>query len=192
MKKKDVVLKTGTGHYYVDNDRLLALVDEYQKTWKDFEDGLLKKPPNPPKEIMMMIDKIIRRELNKPKYRSYTYHDDMYSTALFDCFRSLLLFDSSKSKYIFSYLWRSVLRAFVRVTYSEKRQTNIKSKLMLDKLDEILNNPDIEDSVVNKLMESSGFEHYFQDVAEAEKKKPVAKKQQCRMMKFFRVDKVNS
>jgi hypothetical protein len=190
---KNIILKTGTGHYYVDNDRLLILVNEYQETWKKFENGFLKKPPNPPKEIMGMIDKIIRRELNKPKYRSYTYHDDMYSTALFDCFRSLLLFDSSKSKYIFSYLWRSVLRAFVRVTYSEKRQTNIKSRLMLNKLDEILNNPEIEDSVVTRLMESSGFEHYFQDVAEPKPKKRFgSKKPQSRMLKFFRVDKVTS
>ena len=167
MKDKKIYeLKNGTDHYYINKKKIYLLVCDYKTRLKEYQSKndastSVEKIPQPDNELIFSIYKMINRELGKPNYRNYTFHDEMRGLAIIDCLRAIDLFDPTKSDNVFSYFWGTIQNAFKRVIIAEKRQIEIRNKLIIEKLDEIANDPDIEDDVVNKLRENMGFEHVF-------------------------------
>ena len=159
--KSTYELKNGTDHYYIDKKNLYVLVCDYKNRLKEYQEESGGKIPQPDNELIFSIYKMINRELGKPNYRNYTFHDEMRGLAIIDCLRAIDLFDPDKSDNVFSYFWGTIQNAFKRVIIAEKRQIEIRNKLIIEKLDEISNDPDIEDDVVNKLRDNIGFEHIF-------------------------------
>ena len=195
--KSTYELKNGTDHYYIDKKNLYVLVCDYKTRLQEYQEESEGKIPQPDNELIFSIYKMINRELGKPNYRNYTFHDEMRGLAIIDCLRAIDLFDPEKSDNVFSYFWGTIQNAFKRVIIAEKRQIEIRNKLIIEKLDEISNDPDIEDDVVNKLRDNIGFEHIFksamtnddQDVMDTDQKKnPInhhkGKRKKPRKIKF--------
>ena len=164
MKDTNYELKNGTNHYYIDKKKIYSLVCEYKQRLKEYEQNGTGKIPQPDNDLIFSIYKMINRELGKPNFRNYTFHDEMRGLAIMDCLRAIDLFDPEKSDNVFSYFWGTIQNAFKRVIIAEKRQIDIRNKLIIEKLDEISNDPDIEDDLVNKLRENVGFEHVFKSL----------------------------
>lgn len=176
MKKEEKTngLKDGTGHYYIDKKKIYKLVCDYKNRIRDYDNT--GKLPQPDNDLIYSIYKMINRELGKPNYRNYTFHDEMRGLAIIDCLRAIDLFDPSKSENVFSYFWGTIQNAFKRVIIAEKRQIEIRNKLILEKLDEITNDPDIEDDVVRRLRDNTGFDHIFKSSYDSTNEEGTTKK----------------
>jgi DNA-directed RNA polymerase specialized sigma subunit len=111
------------------------ITEEQLKTWKS-----PNKPPIP-NYIGECILKIATHLSFKPNFVNYMFKDDMISDGIENCIQYLHNFNPEKSTNPFAYFTQIIHYAFLRRIQREKRQLEIK----------------------NKILEKTGFDEVFAD-----------------------------
>ena len=128
--------------HYVDNKLFLkAMTDwrlKYEKSSK-----LNRKNPTVTNYIGECFLKIANHLSYRPNFINYTYRDDMISDGIENCLQYMSNFNPEKSNNPFAYFTQIIYYAFIRRIQKEKKQQEVKQKMianygienMMDSLD---------------------------------------------------------
>ena len=130
--------------HYVDNQEFLAAIIKYKEQVRIAE---VRGTPTPRVNnyIGGCFLKIANHLSFRPNFINYMYKDDMVCDGIENCIQYIDNFDPSKSKNPFAYFTQIVYYAFLRRIAKEKRQMDIK----------------------DKILEKSGYDHVFSVDGEA-------------------------
>ncbi|AIX24461.1 late transcription sigma factor [Synechococcus phage ACG-2014g] len=115
-------------HYVNNQDFLEALVKYKIKVKQAEEKGLPKPRVN--NYIGGCFLKIATHLSYRPNFINYMYKDDMVCDGIENCIQYIDNFDPEKSKNPFAYFTQIVYYAFLRRIQKEKRQMDIKDKIL--------------------------------------------------------------
>ena len=115
--------------HYVNNKEFLAAMVEYKKT-VDKAQKAGKKNPRVPDYVGECFLKIANHLSYRPNFINYTYRDDMISDGIENCLQYLNNFNPEKSNNPFAYFTQIIYYAFIRRIQKEKKQANIKYKMI--------------------------------------------------------------
>jgi len=132
--------KRKRSEHYVNNKEFLAALIRYQE---DIEIAKLQDKPKPqiPRYIGECFLKIANHLSFKPNFVNYMFKEDMISDGIENCVQYIHNFNPEKSKNPFAYFTQIIHYAFLRRIQREKRQLEIK----------------------NKIIEKSGYQEVFDD-----------------------------
>ena len=132
--------KRKRSEHYVNNKEFLAALI---KDREDIEIAKIQDKPKPviPRYIGDCFLKIANHLSFKPNFVIYMFKEDMISDGIENCVQYIHNFDPEKSKNPFAYFTQIIHYAFLRRIQREKRQLEIK----------------------NKIIERSGFSEVFDD-----------------------------
>ena len=141
-----MVIRTGMARrrtkseHYVNNKEFLNALIKYQE---DIEIARLQDKPKPviPRYIGECFLKIANHLSFKPNFVNYMFKEDMISDGIENCVQYIHNFNPEKSKNPFAYFTQIIHYAFLRRIQREKRQLEIK----------------------NKIIEKSGYQEVFDD-----------------------------
>lgn len=115
--------------HYVNNKEFLEALIEYKANCKSAE-ALGKERPPVTRYIGECFLKIAQHLSYRPNFINYTYKHDMISDGIENCLMYLHNFDPEKSKNPFAYFTQIIYYAFLRRIQKEKKQTELKQKLI--------------------------------------------------------------
>ena len=115
--------------HYVDNQRFLEEISEYQKFRIDAKDKG-EEPPPCPEYIGECFLKIANRLSYRPNFINYAFREDMISDGIENCVQYMNNFNPEKSKNPFAYFTQIIYYAFLRRIAKEKKQSHIKNKMI--------------------------------------------------------------
>ena len=126
--------------HYVNNKEFLAALIRYRE---DREIAVLLDKPRPviPRYIGECFLKIANHLSFKPNFVNYMFKEDMISDGIENCVQYIHNFNPEKSQNPFAYFTQIIHYAFLRRIQREKRQLEIK----------------------NKIIEKSGYQEVFDD-----------------------------
>ena len=132
--------KRKRSEHYVNNKEFLAALIRYQE---DIEIARLQDKPKPviPRYIGECFLKIANHLSFKPNFVNYMFKEDMISDGIENCVQYIHNFNPEKSRNPFAYFTQIIHYAFLRRIQREKRQLEIK----------------------NKIIEKSGYQEVFND-----------------------------
>ena len=135
-----VMAKRKRSEHYVNNKEFLAALIKYRE---DKEIALLQDKPKPPipRYVGECFLKIANHLSFKPNFVNYMFKEDMISDGIENCVQYIHNFNPEKSQNPFAYFTQIIHYAFLRRIQKEKRQLEIK----------------------NKILEKSGFSEVFTD-----------------------------
>ena len=115
--------------HYVNNKEFLAAIVEYKYLIKLAEE---KGNPKPviPRYLGECFMKIARHLSYKPNFVNYMFKEDMISDGIENCVQYIHNFNPEKSKNPFAYFTQIIHYAFLRRIQREKRQLEIKNKIL--------------------------------------------------------------
>jgi DNA-directed RNA polymerase specialized sigma subunit len=115
--------------HYVNNKELLDALIEYRKKLAHSKENNLPKPriSNYLGECFL---KIATHLSYKPNFVNYMFRDDMISDGIENCVQYIHNFDPEKSKNPFAYFTQIIHYAFLRRIQKEKKQLEIKTKII--------------------------------------------------------------
>ena len=129
--------------HYVNNKDFLAAIVEYrmrvrkaaQKENPDITDEELKNwsSPNKPRITNYLGEcflKIATHLSYKPNFVNYMFREDMICDGIENCLQYIDNFDPEKSKNPFAYFTQIIYYAFLRRIQKEKKQLEIKGKIL--------------------------------------------------------------
>jgi len=122
MAKKDP-------EYYVNNKDFLEAIILFRTQVKKAEKEN-KQPPRIPRYIGDCFLKIATHLSYKPNFVNYTFREDMISDGVENCVQYISNFDPEKSKNPFAYFTQIIYYAFLRRIQKEKRQSDIRTKIL--------------------------------------------------------------
>ena len=115
--------------HYVDNKKFLEAMIEYRNKCIKAEEKNRKKP-----EVTNYIGECFLKIANhlsyRPNFINYTYRDDMISDGIENCLQYMSNFNPDKSNNPFAYFTQIIYYAFIRRIQKEKKQMQVKSKLI--------------------------------------------------------------
>ena len=115
--------------HYVDNKKFLEAMIEYRDRVERAKSKNRKKP-----EVTNYIGECFLKIANhlsfRPNFINYTFRDDMISDGIENCLQYMDNFNPDKSKNPFAYFTQIIYYAFIRRIQKEKKQMQIKSKLI--------------------------------------------------------------
>ena len=115
--------------HYVDNKKFLEAMIEHRERCEKAAKRNRKKP-----EVTNYIGewflKIAIHLSFRPNFINYTFRDDMISDGIENCLQYMDNFNPDKSKNPFAYFTQIIYYAFIRRIQKEKKQIQIKSKLI--------------------------------------------------------------
>ena len=115
--------------HYVDNKKFLeAMIEHRDKCEKSEKQG--KTKPVVTNYIGECFLKIANHLSYRPNFINYTFRDDMISDGIENCLQYMDNFNPEKSKNPFAYFTQIIYYAFIRRIQKEKKQIQIKSKLI--------------------------------------------------------------
>ena len=115
--------------HYVDNQEFLAEIIKYRESVEIAKAKGLPKP-RVNNYIGGCFLKIATHLSYKPNFINYMYKDDMICDGIENCIQYIDNFDPSKSRNPFAYFTQIVYFAFLRRIAKEKRQMDIKEKII--------------------------------------------------------------
>ena len=115
--------------HYVDNKSLYATMVEFKEACKDAEECGEEAPPIPDMVGAALL-KIANRLSTKPNFINYTFREEMVSDGIENCINYIGNFDPDKSKNPFAYFTQIIYYAFLRRIQKEKKQQDVKAKLI--------------------------------------------------------------
>ena len=115
--------------HYVNNKEFLAAIIEYKENVEIAKLKGLKKPPVG-EYIGSCFLKIAQHLSYKPNFVNYMFRDDMISDGIENCVQYIHNFDPEKSKNPFAYFTQIIHYAFLRRIQKEKKQLEIKTKII--------------------------------------------------------------
>ena len=115
--------------HYVNNKEFLAALEVYiaQVNRAKLND---KEPPQIPRYIGECFLKIANHLSYKPNFVNYMFKDDMICDGIENCVRYIHNFNPEKSKNPFAYFTQIIYYAFLRRISQEKKQLEIKNKIL--------------------------------------------------------------
>jgi DNA-directed RNA polymerase specialized sigma subunit len=121
--------KRKRSEHYVNNKEFLEALIKYRE---DVDIARLQDKPKPPipRYIGECILKIANHLSFKPNFVNYMFKDDMISDGIENSIQYLHNFDPEKSQNPFAYFTQIIHYAFLRRIQREKRQMEIKSKIL--------------------------------------------------------------
>jgi hypothetical protein len=143
MISTTVMTKRKRSVHYVNNKEFLAALVEYRRQVREaaekeipgITDEQLKKWSSPnkppiPNYIGECILKIATHLSFKPNFVNYMFKDDMISDGIENSIQYLYNFDPEKSQNPFAYFTQIIHYAFIRRIGKEKKQLEIKNKIL--------------------------------------------------------------
>jgi len=124
-----VMTKRKRSVHYVNNKEFLAALIDYRHLVKIAKDKDLPQPVIP-NYIGECILKIATHLSFKPNFVNYMCKEDMISDGIENCVQYILNFDPQKSTNPFAYFTQVIHYAFIRRITKEKRQLEIKGKIL--------------------------------------------------------------
>ena len=121
--------KRKRSEHYVNNKEFLAALIKYREDKEIAEMKGLPKPPIP-RYIGECFLKIANHLSFKPNFVNYMFKEDMISDGIENCVQYIHNFDPAKSKNPFAYFTQIIHYAFLRRIQREKRQLEIKNKIL--------------------------------------------------------------
>ena len=115
--------------HYVDNQRFLEEITEYQTKRLEAKDDGSESPPCP-EYIGECFMKIAQRLSYRPNFINYAFRDDMISDGIENCVQYIKNFNPEKSSNPFAYFTQIIYYAFIRRIQKEKKQLYVKYKTM--------------------------------------------------------------
>ena len=115
--------------HYVDNQRFLEEMTKYQQERKEAKEKGLDDPMCP-EYIGECFMKIANRLSYRPNFINYAFRDDMISDGIENCLQYLDNFNPKKSNNPFAYFTQIIYYAFIRRIQKEKKQSNIKYRMI--------------------------------------------------------------
>jgi hypothetical protein len=135
-----IMTKRKRSEHYVNNKEFLAALIKYREDKEIAEIQGKPKPPIP-RYIGECFLKIANHLSFKPNFVNYMFKEDMISDGIENCVQYIHNFNPEKSQNPFAYFTQIIHYAFLRRIQREKRQLEIK----------------------NKILERSGFSEVFDD-----------------------------
>ena len=129
MAEEEVKLKPKQKPHYVDNKKFLVAMTEYRELRIKAEEEN-KKRPQVTNYIGECYLKIANHLSYRPNFINYTYRDDMISDGIENCLQYMDNFDPAKSKNPFAYFTQIIYYAFIRRIQKEKKQQQVKQKMI--------------------------------------------------------------
>ena len=115
--------------HYVDNKKFLqAMIEHRDKCRIAEEKG--KKKPDVSNYIGECFLKIANHLSYRPNFINYTFRDDMISDGIENCLQYMSNFNPDKSTNPFAYFTQIIYYAFIRRIQKEKKQMEVKKKLI--------------------------------------------------------------
>ena len=122
-------MKAKNKQHYVDNEKFLQAMIEYRDKCRKAEEKNRKKP-----EVTNYIGECFLKIANhlsyRPNFINYTYRDDMISDGIENCLQYMNNFDPDKSDNPFAYFTQIIYYAFIRRIQKEKKQMQVKAKII--------------------------------------------------------------
>ena len=115
--------------HYVNNKEFLAAMIEFKKAVQHAEKKKLDRPPVTA-YIGSCFLKIANHLSYRPNFINYTFRDDMISDGIENCLQYLKNFNPAKSNNPFAYFTQIIYYAFIRRIQKEKKQSNIKYRMI--------------------------------------------------------------
>ena len=121
--------KRKRSEHYVNNKEFLAALIKYRE---DKEIAQIKGLPKPviPRYIGECFLKIANHLSFKPNFVNYMFKEDMISDGIENCVQYIHNFNPEKSQNPFAYFTQIIHYAFLRRIQREKRQLEIKNKIL--------------------------------------------------------------
>jgi len=121
--------KRKRSEHYVNNKEFLAALIKYRE---DKEIALIRDLPKPPipRYIGECFLKIANHLSFKPNFVNYMFKEDMISDGIENCVQYIHNFNPEKSQNPFAYFTQIIHYAFLRRIQREKRQLEIKNKII--------------------------------------------------------------
>ena len=115
--------------HYVNNKEFLNALENY---FAEVERAALEDKPKPqiPRYIGECFLKIANHLSYKPNFVNYMFKDDMICDGIENCVRYIANFNPEKSKNPFAYFTQIIYYAFLRRISQEKKQLEIKNKII--------------------------------------------------------------
>ena len=115
--------------HYVNNKEFLQALENY---FAEVERAALNDKPKPqiPRYIGECFLKIANHLSYKPNFVNYMFKDDMICDGIENCVRYISNFNPEKSKNPFAYFPQIIYYAFLRRISQEKKQLEIKNKIL--------------------------------------------------------------
>jgi DNA-directed RNA polymerase specialized sigma24 family protein len=122
-------MKAKNKPHYVDNKMFLQAMIEYRDKCKKAEEKNRTKPlvTNYIGECFL---KIANHLSYRPNFINYTYRDDMISDGIENCLQYMSNFNPEKSSNPFAYFTQIIYYAFIRRIQKEKKQMQVKAKII--------------------------------------------------------------
>ena len=124
-----VARKNTKNQHYVDNQKFLKAIVAYRDK-VELAKIRDKKKPRIDEYIGDCFLKIVTHLSYRPNFINYMYKEDMISDGVENCVQYIDNFDPAKSKNPFAYFTQIVYYAFLRRIAKEKRQMDIKDKII--------------------------------------------------------------
>jgi len=115
--------------HYVNNKEFLEALIDYKKVCDEHKAREELKPPVT-RYLGECFLKIAQHLSYRPNFINYTYKHDMISDGIENCLMYLHNFNPEKSKNPFAYFTQIIYYAFLRRIQKEKKQTELKKKLI--------------------------------------------------------------
>jgi hypothetical protein len=132
--------------HYVNNKDFLAALEQYAI---DVARAKEREQPKPriPRYIGECFLKIANHLSYKPNFVNYMFKDDMICDGIENCVRYIHNFNPEKSKNPFAYFTQIIYYAFLRRIQQEKKQLEIKNKILeKTNFDEVFDSNDLDAS----------------------------------------------
>ena len=123
MKKKNKL------EHYVNNKEFLQAISVFKKQVNEAKKNDTARP-RIPRYIGDCFLKIATHLSYKPNFVNYTFRDDMISDGVENCVQYIDNFDPEKSQNPFAYFTQIIYYAFLRRIQKEKKQLEIKNKIL--------------------------------------------------------------
>ena len=123
-----MVKKTQKAHY-VDNKKFLQAMIEHREKCRVAEEKGQKKP-DVSNYIGECFLKIANHLSYRPNFINYTFRDDMISDGIENCLQYMDNFNPDKSTNPFAYFTQIIYYAFIRRIQKEKKQMEVKKKMI--------------------------------------------------------------
>ena len=132
--------------HYVNNKDFLAALEQYA-----IDVARAKEKGNPKPQIPRYIGECFLKIANhlsyKPNFVNYMFKDDMICDGIENCVRYIHNFNPEKSKNPFAYFTQIIYYAFLRRIQQEKKQLEIKNKILeKTNFDEVFDSNDLDSS----------------------------------------------
>ena len=115
--------------HYVDNAKFLEAMKEYKLLCEKAEKKGKERPPVT-NYIGGCFLKIANHLSYRPNFINYTFRDDMISDGIENCLQYMDNFNPDKSTNPFAYFTQIIYYAFIRRIQKEKKQMEVKKKMI--------------------------------------------------------------